>query len=250
MDNILSSTRALALGTGLAVVLSGCSAAREAQDPPTAVPTTEATTPAAESPSPTESPTPIRLAFQRPDPLCPPASALEITSPAGAQSHELIDPYLSDTELERADRYHVWCTYKHADAGEDSEDMVLTDHVLITSETRLFRTWEEAQRRDSDPMLPLESDDLDDWLDAIVSSRDEGIWWEGCGPSQACEGGEEPTVRTRAWQTRFEGYAGNLEFYAHITYVAERLPADAESRTVEVFRNLVLATLESYERVD
>jgi hypothetical protein len=128
--------------------------------------------------------------------------------------------------------------------------MVLADHVVITSETRLFRTWEDAQWRDSYAVLPLESDNLDDWRIAIRHSRDKGVWWEGCGPDQPCADGEEPTVRTRAWQTQFDGYAGNLEFWVYITYVAERLPADAEARTVEIFRSLVLATVESYERVD
>jgi hypothetical protein len=247
---MLASTRVLALVTGLVVVLSGCSGTRETQDPPTATPTTGATTPATERPSPTGSPATVQLAFQPPDPICPPASALEIAPPAGDQRHRLIDPYLSDTNVEQFNHYLVLCDYMPADAGGPGEDMVFADHVVITSETRLYRTWEDAEWRAFYPLLPLESDNLDDWRGAIGLSWDKGVWGEACGPNQPCADGEEPTVQTRAWQTQFEGYAGNLEFYVHITYVAERVPADAETRTVEIFRSLVLATMDSYERVD
>jgi hypothetical protein len=250
MDSVQTGTRALALATSLALMLSGCSGARETHDPPATVPATpEATTPAPDRPPPTATPAPVQLALQRPEPLCPPATALDIAPPAGDVRYELIDPYLSDTALERLGRYNVWCTYKPVDAGEPGEDMVLAEHVVITSETRLYRAWEESRWREVYPALPLESDNLDQWRVALASSRDKGVWWAGCGPREPCPEGREPTVQTRAWQTQFEGHVGNLEFYVHIIYIAERLPADAESRTVEIFRSLVLATMESYERV-
>ena len=49
----------------------------------------------------------------------------------------------------------------------------------------------------------------------------------------------------------FNGHVGNLDFdEVRVQYIAEVIPADVESRVLAIFRDLVLAVLDTYERVD
>jgi hypothetical protein len=123
-------------------------------------------------------------------------------------------------------------------------DVLLEDHVLVNATITVFRERSDSRWADVYPDLPVGSDDLDDWAVAVLYQRDLDNWLEGCEPDLVCAEGEEPTVSTDAWQTTFNGFVGNLEFYVTVTYVAERLPTNAQALNVAVFRELVLAEVD------
>jgi hypothetical protein len=241
----LSATGAAVVAAG--VVLSGCTGQRTAEAPPTPTSTTPASLAPPETP---ETPEPVRIEFEfrRPDPLCPSVAALEALPLVDQYPYALVDPFLSDARTERFGYFDVYCDYQRAEIG-DGDDMILEDHARIGANFALYPRWEDSAHADFYPALPVQSADLDDWQ-AAATFRRERDWWEGCGEGTLCAEGEEPTVQTLAWQRDFLGHVGNLEFDVTVTYIAQRLPADVELRTVEIFRDLVLATMESYERVD
>jgi hypothetical protein len=241
------SGRPLLIALVVTLILSACTGGRDASDPPTttAAPGTREAPETARpgSPTATEPREPIQFAFQRPDEPCPPVTALE-SLPTGSRAHWLADPSLHENE----DNYLAICRYERPEVTEHDEDVVLEDHALITSEITLYSDWEGSPWDGVYPELPVESDRLDDWEVAIWARDDREVWWEGCG-SAPCDDGDEPTVRTYRLGLKFFGHVGNLEFYARVSYIAERLPADAESRIVAIFRDLVLAGVGSYGRV-
>jgi hypothetical protein len=197
--------------------------------------------------TPAEQTAPIEFRYQPPDPPCVPVSALD-TLPASEDGSYALDDRFTEGEA----RLRAFCAYERSGIGVGpEEDTILEDHVLITSEITLFREWGDSDFAAVYPELPVASDDLDDWSVAVSTShKDDDPWWEGCGPATPCADDEEPTVRTYVWKTNFEGHAGNLEFYVRVYYIAEHLPFDAESQTIEIFRDLVLAVVESRERVE
>jgi hypothetical protein len=168
---------------------------------------------------------------------------------ADRRAYELSNTYSdSDTEVERSGHHLAVCGYERADIG-DGEDMILEDHGSLSAELLLWRSWEDSVHASLYPALPVQSADLDQWRIAMGFQR-ERVGWEGCGEETPCEEGEEPTVRTRKWLTDFHGHVGNLEFEVTVSYIAQRRPADLERRTVEIFRDFVLAAMQSYERAD
>lgn len=60
---------------------------------------------------------------------------------------------------------------------------------------------------------------------------------------------EEP-VQIAAHQNWFIGSVGNLTFDVAVTYLGERLPPDVEQRNLAIFRDFVLAVIESKELVE
>jgi hypothetical protein len=242
-------TAAIAAG---AVVLAGCTGQRAAETPPTTPPVTSPTPAEPDTPEPSgSSPDPVQIEFefQRPDPICPPVSALQALPMASQRSYLLVDPYLNETAIERFGRFAVICSYERAEVGGDGEDRILEDHARIGAQVRLYPQWEDSPFADLYRPLPVQSAALDDWRTAVGISE-EDVRWEGCGEGMPCAEGEEPTVRTLVLHVDFTGHVGNLEFDVTVSYIAQRLPADVELRAVEIFRDFVLAAMEGYELRD
>lgn len=141
------------------------------------------------------------------------------------------------------------CVYELASV-EDPDVVVAADHVVITAHMSLYDDWSNAPWRDQYPEIPIYSEDLEDWQGTLWVSRDRGVWRESCAPDESCAENSDGGERNHAWTSSFEGRVGSLDFWVTVVYIAEELPADVRERTVEIFRDLVLATLETYERVD
>jgi hypothetical protein len=209
---------------------------------PAAASASSAPPPPSPSPSGREA---ITFVHQRPDPPCLPAPDLTFLPSAGEHRYESLEPALFEEER---GGFREHCSYKLAEIG-DGEDMVRDDHVYVSLNMALFRQWRDSSWYGVYPEIPVGSDDLRDWSFGIPRPG-RNVVWEGCGPATPCAGGEEPTVRTYSSQTGFYGHVGNLEIYARITYIAEHLPADVQDRITAIFRELVLAIVDSKERVE
>lgn len=242
----------MAVAVTSAVLLSGCTGQRAAEAPPTtapATPTTPTASPATPA-TPTE-PAQIEFEFRQPDPVCPPVSALETLPLADQDPYELVrSSSYSDTDVERFGHFWTLCSYQRAEIGEGGDDMILEDHARISAQVNLYRRRDDPLNTNlglSNRPLPVQSVDLDDWRVAAGFDR-EMVWWEGCGEEGPCAEGEQPTTGTRAWQVVFKGHVGNLEFLdVTVSYIAQRLPADVELRTIEIFRDFALAAMDGYE---
>lgn len=237
-----SRCRPLVAALAIVVPLAGCTPDPQVTDDPDPSPSPPAAT---ATPTATSTPQPraIEFEYRPPDSPCPDVSALHALPPAGGDTYVSSDPFLQ----ERDGNIFTICSYRPAGFDTDREALILPEHVIVSAEIKLYRRWEDSQWSDSYPALPVHSDDLDDWATGILSSRDRGVWREGCDPDP-CGEGAGPTVATHAWQTRFTGHVGNLELHVRITYVAEQLPPDAEQRTIAIFRGLVLAAVDHWHR--
>lgn len=233
--------------TGLLLV-PGCVSGGDSDTPATpegAGSQTGAATPAL-SPGPTPSPAePIRFVYAPPDSPCVPVADLMFLPSAGERDYESVDPDFSRENV--GGGWREYCIYRLAEIG-DGDDMVRADHVFIRMDYAVYRKWEDSDEQ-SYPELPVWSDDVELWRQFDIT-RDPRVVWEGCGPATPCEDGEEPTVRTYGLRAWYSGHVGNLELDVRIEYIAERLPVDVEDRLVAIFRDLVLAVVDSKERVE
>jgi hypothetical protein len=211
--------------------------------PPASPPTT---------PTPTATPLEsLEFALQEPDPVCPAVSALDTLPLVDEHRYVLVDPLLVD-HIDDDGFYRTFCGYERAELG-DGDDMIIEDHASITAQIQLYRSWESSPNSQlrSWPALPVASDNLDDWERTATTRDDQRVQWEGCGGDTPCEEDEEPTLRTYVSRWAFRGHVGNLDFdEVRVQYVAQEIPADVESRVLAIFRDLVLAVLDTYERVD
>lgn len=244
----LSWRRFSAAAIAVGLLGSGCTSGGDGDAGPTPVVTTPPTSVAPPSLSPSPSPSPveatdIEFVYEPPDSPCLPASDLTFLPAARDRTYELINSYVHALEVSGGLR--EGCQYELAEIG-DGDDMVLDDHVQFTLHVTVFQD-RPAWFRDFQA-LPVESDDLGVW--PLGVSRPISVVWEGCGPGVACAEGEKPTVRTHVRQASFEGHIGNLEINARINYIAEGLPADVAERTAAIYRDLVLAVVDSKERVE
>jgi hypothetical protein len=181
----------------------------------------------------------VEFAYQAPEEVCAPAAVLEDLPQTGSQRYAL------DTSLSTDDRWiRSYCTYQPPELLHGDRDMLLEDHVLVGATITVFQERSDSSWASVYPDLPVGSEDLDDWAVAILYWRDLDDWRQGCEPDLVCAEGEESTVSTDAWQTVFNGFVGNLEFYVRVTYAAERLPTNAQALNVAVFRELVLAEVD------
>lgn len=233
---------------GTMLILAGCTGGQSPEDPtPPATSTPPATLPPAPT-SQTPPVEPIEFTFQAPDPPCPPASSLETLPLSGEHDYESFKPSL----FERDDSFFMICGYNPVGARGD-EDMIVEDHASVSANIYLYRRWEDSRnsRQQFWPELPVGSDDLDDWKETVWTTDRRRVRWEGCGPETPCQDGEEPTVRTYASQWAIRGHVGNLDFdEVVVQYIAEQIPADVESRVLAIARDVVLAVVDSYERID
>lgn len=203
-----------------------------------------------------DSPTPdpadaVRFAYQPPDSPCPPASALETLPLPGGSPYALTDPYFSDNG--RFGYLLEICRYGLTElkdiAGPD-EDTVLADHVVVNAKFKLYRDREaDSPNVDLYPELPPEPGELDEWDEAFPTTGQQRAWWEECEPAPCAEG-QDPSVRTYAFQRDFRGHVGNLEFDMTVAYIGETLPPGVEDTVVSVARDVVLAMVATKERVD
>jgi hypothetical protein len=197
--------------------------------------------------------------FRAPDPPCPPPSALETLPIADERSEVLFDPALTvsaPTLIEQADHFLMTCTYDRGEDG-DADAALPREYARISARIVLYRAWNDSpnsQVRAYDE-LPVSSGDLGDWEAAAQVRDDPSVLGEGCGPAAPCEEGEEPTERSYRLHWEFSGHVDNLDFAnVAVTYRVERLPLDLaasmEPTVVAIFRDLVLAVLDGYERAD
>lgn len=180
--------------------------------------------------------------------MCPPVAALDTLAHVDQRRYVSVDPLLIDHVDDGF--YRTFCTYERAEIGE-GDDTILDDHTVITAQIQLYRTWADApnSRLQYWPELPVASTNLDDWERTSTKRDDQRVWWEGCGANTPCKGDEEPTVRSYVSRWAFRGHVGNLDFdEVRIQYIAERIPPDVESKVLAIFRDLVLAVLDSYQR--
>jgi len=193
------------------------------------------------STAPPVEPVEIEFEFQVPDEVCVPVSELAEVAPTGEWAYALDDELLTHMD----DRIVSSCLYGPADVlGRGEDGILLEDHVVLDATIRVFRDRTDSPWAAVYSDLPVASGDLDDWAVAIVYHRDLEGWREGCLPDGPCAEGERPTVRTDAWQTRFAGFVGNMEFYVMVSYVSRNLPDDVVMRNLGIFRELVLAEVD------
>lgn len=245
--------RRLATATGVAVLLlTGCTSdeAPDAPGSPAPSPTpATAATPESQTPKPTEE---VRFVYQPPDSPCAPVSALETLPLPGGDPYILADPFFSDED--RFGYLLEICTYELATLksveGRD-KDRVLTDHVQIEAQFRLYRDHADSTFVELHlyPELPPEPGELDEWDEAFPTTGQQRAWWEECEPAPCAEG-QDPSVRTYAFQRDFRGHVGNLEFDMTVAYIGETLPPGVEVTVVSVARDVVLAMVATKERVD
>lgn len=244
----------LVSGVVVALLVTGCTPGGESGGGETPLPEPTVSSPSGISFSPPEflQPSPsgpvsgedVEFAFEPPEPTCPPVS--ELRSLPGKEQHSYrVDP--SFHELDRQLAAH--CTYMPEVLFDDIDHMLLDDHVVITSQIRLFPNWYESSFAGQYPALPVDSEDLADWFVGVFVPGDADVWREWCG-SEVCEEGERPTSRTHRKETLFAAHVGNLEFYVAVIYGAESLPGNVRRQAVTIFRELVLATMEVWNRVD
>jgi hypothetical protein len=202
---------------------------------------------------------PIQFEFQAPDPPCPPPSALETPSIVDERSDPLFDPtrtVLAPTLTEGGDDFRMWCTYLRSRPAY-AEDVYPNEHARISAQVGLYPTWEDSPNGQADSYveLPVGSGDLGDWERTAQVRGDPRVLREGCGPARACQEGEQPTVRSYELWWEFTGHVGNLDFPSvTIVYRVEQLPTDLEvdlqPKLVEIFRDFVLAIVDSYPRAE
>lgn len=234
------------------LLLTGCTSgdAPDGHSSPSPDPSTPATSAAPESQMPDPAGD-VRFAYQPPDSPCPPVSTLETLPLSGGGPYVLTDPFFSNDD--RFGYLLEICTYELAElkdvVGRD-EDTVLTDHVQVEAHFRLYRDREtDSPNVDLYPALPPEPGELDQWDQAASWNRKRRVWWEECEPAPCAEG-QEPTVRTYAFQRDFKGHVGNLEFDVTVAYIGETLPRGVEVTVVSVARDVVLAMVATKQRVD
>ena len=183
----------------------------------------------------------IEFEFEVPDEVCVPVSDLDGAAPIGEREYAVDEDLFTYME----GRIVSACLYGPPElvvAGE--EEMILEDHVIVDSRVTVF------QERSDSPWvavyrdIPVVSGDLEDWAVAIGHHRDVERWREGCLPDGMCAEGQRPMVHTKAWETVFEGFVGNLEFYVAVVYVSRNIPDDVVMRNLEIFRELVLAEVD------
>lgn len=241
--------RGIALVALGALVVAGCTGGEGPQEPPSAGPATTAVPVSPATATPKGSPVePIEFNFRAPEPPCPPVSALETLPLSDARSYESFEP----SRFEHDDSFYMICSYNRVGARGD-EDMLAEEHASVSANVTLYRRWEDSPNSGLEywPELPVGSDDLDEWERAAWTSDDRRVRWEGCGPNTPCEEGEEPIFRTHASRWAFTGHVGNLDFdEVTVQYIGAQIPADVESKVVAIFRDFVLAVIETYERVD
>src|SRR5690606_22179660 len=201
--------------------------------------------PSTGSPVETVAPVEIEFEFREPDEVCVPVSELAEVAPIGEREYALDE----DLFTYRGDRIVSSCLYEPAQlvAGGDDE-ILLEDHVIVDAHITLFLERSASPWAGVYPDVPVASDDLEDWAVAIGHHRDVERWREGCLPDGMCAEGQRPTVYTKAWETVFEGFVGNLEFYVAVVYVSRNLPDDVVMGNLEIFRELVLAEVDRRTR--
>lgn len=233
----------VSLMAAIAALLPGCTSPEPPEVVPSLSPTAPVTPPASESPA---APEPITFAFEAPDPLCPPVSALYEFPHADEYPYGPVSSYLND---DQDDFMVLTCVYRREDI--DVGDRVLEDYANLGGQVWLWRDIADAPPGTFLGRLPVESDHLADW-EAVSHTRDEGVTYEGCGPegTNKCADGEEPTVRLRGWRTELRGAVGNLVFNIWTTYRSADPPPDVELRTVAMLRSWVMAEVEGRERID
>ena len=195
----------------------------------------------------TVAPVEIEFEFREPDEVCVPVSELAEVAPIGEREYALDE----DLFTYRGDRIVSSCLYIPAELADADDDAIaFEDHVIVDARITVFSDRSDSSWAAVYPDIPVASGDLDDWVVASAYHSDIEGWREGCLPDGRCAEGERPTVRTDAWQTRFAGFVGNMEFYVMVSYVSRNLPDDVAVRNLEIFRKLVLAEVDRRAKRD